>query len=132
MHELAARLARGDEAAFAELYDSCANRLHYYVASRLGSRDAADDVVQTAFLRAVRSRRRFRDVTNPIAYMFQIARNESVRAAKRGQLDQRTLAADELFAAADASESSDDAEVVAVALGRLSVDDRELVDLKIF
>ena len=84
MHELGARLARGEEAAFAELYDSCADRLHRYVAVRLGSREAAADVVQSAFLRAVRSRRRFRRVENPLAYMFQIVRNETARAAKRG------------------------------------------------
>ena len=78
--KLAARLARGDEAAFAELYDACADRLHGYVAARLGSRDAASDVVQASFLRAVKSRRRFRGVENPIAYMFQIARNEALRS----------------------------------------------------
>jgi len=43
-HDLAARLARGDDAAFAELYDACADRLHGYLAARLGSRDAASDV----------------------------------------------------------------------------------------
>ena len=85
MHELAARLARGEEAAFAELYDACADRLHHYVAARLGSRDAASDVVQSAFLRAVKSRRRFRGVENPVAYMFQIARNEAARLARSGR-----------------------------------------------
>jgi len=80
-HDLAARLARGEEAAFAELYDACADRLHRYLTVRLGSQDAASDVVQAAFLRAVKSRRRFRNVENPIAYLFQVARNEATRAA---------------------------------------------------
>jgi DNA-directed RNA polymerase specialized sigma24 family protein len=60
MQQLAVRLARGEEAAFAELYDASADRLHYYLTARLGSRDAASDVLQTAFLRAVKSRRKFR------------------------------------------------------------------------
>src|SRR5262245_40457762 len=132
MHELGARLARGEEAAFAELYDSCADRLHHYVASRLGSREAAADVVQSAFLRAVRSRRRFRGVENPVAYMFQIARNESARAAKRGRRAGQTRSAAELFTSVDAGCEIDDAEVVAAALGRLERLDRELVELKIF
>jgi RNA polymerase sigma-70 factor, ECF subfamily len=133
MHELAARLARGEEAAFAELYDSCADRLHRYVAARLGSRDAASDVVQSAFLRAVKSRRRFRGVENPVAYMFQIVRNEAARAAKQGRHVGQSLAADELFAAADdASGQSDDGDVAAAALARLETEDRELVELKIF
>ena len=38
MQPLADRLARGDDSAFAELYDACADRLHRYAAVRLGSR----------------------------------------------------------------------------------------------
>jgi RNA polymerase sigma-70 factor (ECF subfamily) len=66
MKAMAARLARGEEAAFAELYDACANRLHSYLTARLDSRDRAAEVVQEAFLRAVASRRRFAKVENPI------------------------------------------------------------------
>jgi RNA polymerase sigma-70 factor (ECF subfamily) len=133
MHELAARLARGDEAAFAELYDACADRLHGYVAARLGSREAAADVVQSAFLRAVKSRRQFRSVENPVAYMFRVARNEALRAAKRRQYARRALPADELFPAAGRMQSEqDEAEVVTAALERLDAFDRELVELKIF
>src|SRR5882757_1061290 len=98
MHELAERLARGEEAAFAELYDASADRLHHYLVSRLGSRDAASDVLQTAFLRAVKSRRRFRRVENPVAYLFQIARNEAMRWARRRRGSDRPLAAAEIFA----------------------------------
>jgi RNA polymerase sigma-70 factor (ECF subfamily) len=133
MHELGARLARGDEAAFAELYDSCADRLHHYVAVRLGARDAAADVVQSAFLRAVKSRWRFRGVENPMAYMFQIARNELTRTAKRASNVGRALPAGELLDSVCGScGRSDDAEVVAAALARLNAEDRELVELKIY
>src|SRR2546426_12650947 len=117
MHELAARLARGEEAAFAELYDGCADRLHHYLASRIGSRDAASDVLQSAFLRAVKSRRRFRGVENPVAYLFQIARNEAMRWAKRQGANNGPLPAVEMFAATgDAFGRHDDAEVIATAL----------------
>lgn len=131
MHELAARLARGDEAAFAALYDACADRLYHYAATRLGSREAAADVVQSAFLRAVKSRRRFRGVENPVAYMFQIARNEALRAAKKA--GKRVIAVDECEPAdGDAHSAYDDAEVIAAALGRLGAEDRELIELKVF
>src|SRR5882757_5629923 len=114
MHELAERLARGEEAAFAELYDASADRLHHYLTARLGSRDVASDVLQTAFLRAVKSRRRFRSVENPVAYLFQIARNEAMRWVKRRRGNDRPLAADEIFAMnEDATGQRDDAEVVA-------------------
>jgi RNA polymerase sigma-70 factor (ECF subfamily) len=133
MQQLAVRLARGEEAAFAELYDACADRLHHYLAVRLGSRDAASDVLQTAFLRAVKSRRRFRGVENPVAYLFQIARNEAMRWGKQRRGDDRPLAAVEIFATNEnAFGQRDDAEAVAAALGRLTVEDRELVELKVF
>jgi RNA polymerase sigma-70 factor (ECF subfamily) len=133
MQQLAVRLARGEEAAFAELYDASADRLHHYLSARLGSREAASDVLQTAFLRAVKSRKRFRRVENPVAYLFQSARNEAVRWAKRRRGNDRPLAADEIFAASgDAFGEQDDAEVVAAALGRLTAEDRELVELKVF
>jgi len=132
MHELAARLARGDESAFAELYDACADRLHHYLAVRLGSHEAAADVVQNAFLRAVKSRRRFRGVENPVAYMFQIARNEAIRARKQRR-NVECLSPAELFVAAgDAHGHREDAEVVLAALARLDALDRELVELKIY
>jgi RNA polymerase sigma-70 factor (ECF subfamily) len=129
MTPLAARLASGEEAAFVELYDACADRLHHYAAVRLGSRDAAADVVQSAFLNAVKSRRKFRGVENPTAYMFRVARNEAIRAAKRAAA--RPLPTQELFATATGG-PSDDAEVLAMALARLDADDREIVELKIY
>ncbi|HVT28574.1 MAG TPA: RNA polymerase sigma factor [Lacipirellulaceae bacterium] len=133
MHDLAARLARGEEAAFAELYDACADRLHHYLAVRLGSHDSASDVLQATFLRVVKSRKRFRHVENPVAYLFQIARNEAARLGKRRRANVGPLPFEDLFAlAADAGENADDAEVIAAALARLSEDDRELVELKVF
>ena len=133
MQQLAVRLARGEEAAFAELYDACADRLHHYLTASLGSRDAASDVLQTAFLRAVKSRRRFRGVENPVAYLFQIARNEAMRWGKQRRGNDRPLAAVEIIATnEDAFGQRDDVEVVATALGRLTAEDRELVELKVF
>jgi RNA polymerase sigma-70 factor, ECF subfamily len=132
MHDLAARLARGEEAAFTELYDACADQLHGYLTRWLGSSDAASDVMQTAFLRVVKSRRRFRDVENPVAYLFQVARNEASRAGRpRRPACEKSLAAAE-FIGREPSEQADDAEAVAIALSRLDANDREVVELKIY
>jgi RNA polymerase sigma-70 factor (ECF subfamily) len=130
MQPLGARLARGDESAFAELYDACADRLHQYLALRIGSRDLASDVLQTAFLRLVKNRRRLRSVENPAAYLFQIARNEAARAATRetNQLPQEG----DLSQVLCEDPPPDDAELIATALARLTSDDRELVELKVY
>ncbi|HKD38190.1 MAG TPA: RNA polymerase sigma factor [Pirellulales bacterium] len=130
---MAARLARGDEAAFAELYDACADRLFAYLTARLRSRDRAADVLQEAFLRAVENRRRFRKVENPVAYLFQIARNEAVvfNAREKRRATKPFILAD-MFIAAGTSESRENAELAASALNRIDPDDRELVELKVF
>lgn len=129
-HDLAARLARGDEAAFAELYDACADRLHDYLTLRLGSSDSAADVLQNTFLRAVKSRRRFRGVENPVAYLFQIARNEAMRHAGRHRAREVPLPME--FVGGDICQWSENAEAVRAALSRLNTEDRELVELKAY
>jgi RNA polymerase sigma-70 factor (ECF subfamily) len=131
MHELAARLARGEEAAFAELYDLCAERMYRYLAARHGI-DGAADLVQSTFLRAVKNRRRFHGVENPVAYLFQIARNEGARAVNRSQLKERTLPSYREFESCQHFDQVANSEIVIAALGRLEGADRELVELKIF
>jgi RNA polymerase sigma-70 factor, ECF subfamily len=128
--DLAARLARGEEAAFAELYDACVGQLYGYLVARLGSRDAAGDVMQSAFLRAVKSRRQFRGVENPIAYLFQIARNEASRPARKQSAATPWSEVAEPFA--KSNHNPDDAEAIAAAIARLEPVDQELVGLKIY
>ena len=135
MTEWGRRLAAGEDSAFAELYDACADQLFRYAVVRLGLDDAAGDVVQAAFLRAVRSRKRFRDVENPRGYMFQIARNEIARML--GKQSQRrddgaaSFNADEARSKQRPSGWEED-EMVREALLRLEANDREIVELKVF
>ncbi|MFL5339748.1 MAG: RNA polymerase sigma factor [Gemmataceae bacterium] len=131
MDEVARRLAGGDAAAFAELYDACADRLHHYLAVRLGSRHDADDVLQETFLRVARNARRLAAVENLTAYVFQIARNEAARfVGTRPRREE--LSADDLFEIAADDESREAADTVATGLARLNGDQREVVELKHF
>jgi RNA polymerase sigma-70 factor (ECF subfamily) len=129
---LAERLAGGDDAAFAELYDDCAERLFAFVAMRLGSRELAADVVQATFLRVVKSRRQFRRVENPIAYVFQIARNESKRVLGKRYLQNEAAIDVRELADIRAGLGADDIEAAKAALARLDVVERELVELKVY
>ena len=130
------RLARGDETAFAEFYDACADQLHHYLTMRLGSRDAASDVLQEVFLRLVRTRKRLRNVGNPTAYAFAIARNESSRWLTRHRRRTKaiTLDAAKLFLT-DASQSfasREQAESLIAAMDQLEEVDREIIELKVY
>lgn len=137
MDWLRARLARGDQAAFAELYDACADRVHHFLVVRLGSRHDADDVLQETFVRLARTRRRLAGVENLVAYVFTIARNEAARLAarnaRRGEGRVR-LAGSPLFreAAGDDTRAREAAELVAAALDRLEPEGREIVELKTY
>lgn len=137
MDERAERLARGDKEAFAELYDACADRIHRYLVVRLGSRADADDVLQETFVRLARTRNKLANVENLTAYVFAIARNESIRfverVARRDRLRTAPLA-EALFeeAGGDDLQDRESAEWVAASLARLAPELREVVELKIY
>ncbi|HLW65817.1 MAG TPA: RNA polymerase sigma factor [Gemmataceae bacterium] len=137
MQALGKRLAAGEPSAFAELYEFCAARIHHYLVVRLGSRDAADEVLQEVFLRLVRRRQRLAQVENLLAYVFTITRNEANRHAGRWQRDkkqQQTLSAEDLFEEAGSGdlELRETAEAVAAALQQLPEELREVIELKIY
>ena len=136
MATLQARLARGDQAAFAELYDTYANRIGHYLLVRLSSRDDADDVLQETFCRLARIREKLAKVDDFDAYILTIARNQAARLVAnnaRRQRKQKPLDSEVLFCCqsndVDAREA---AEIVATALSHLSVDLREIVELKTY
>ncbi len=137
MDQRAQRLARGEPAAFAELYDACADRVHHYLVVRLGSRSDADDVLQETFVCLARTRRRLARVENVEAYVFATARNEAIRwlqrHARRGRL-REVLSRESLFheAAREDALAFETAEWVVASLARLSEDLREIVELKIY
>ncbi len=135
------RLARGEPAAFAELYDACADRVGHYLVVRLGSREDADDALQETFLRLVRMRKKLAKVENLVAYVFTVARNEAARLAARKarrrrqqvSLNQVPLSGKELFHCSPSADGMQEAaETVARALEGLNLDLREIVELKTY
>lgn len=135
MAVLQARLARGDQAAFAELYDTYANRIGHYLLVRLGSREDADDALQETFLRLARIRHELAKVDDLDAYVITIARNEGLRlAARRARRPpQQPLHGDDLFASEPRDlDSQEAAEMVAAALASMEDDLREIVELKVY
>ena len=135
MATLQARLAAGDQAAFAELYDACASRARHYLLVRVGAADA-DDVLQETFVRLARSRRKLAKVDDLEAYVITVARNEAARTIARRarqRAKQRPLEAAELFCCRPGDTAARDAaETVAAALSQLTVELREVVELKAY
>src|ERR1700723_1372440 len=135
MDSLGQRLAQGDQAAFAELYDACSDRCHHFVVTVVGTREGADEVMQETFLRLVRNCQKLGKIADLEAYVFAIARNESFRyLAQRGRGIERQISGAELFLEASSNDGSqrDLADLVAKGLENLSALEREVVELKIY
>src|ERR671914_2306186 len=76
--ELAAEAARGNDRAFAALFERLQEPLYRYCLSILGNPEEARDALQNAMLKAYRA---LRGETREIAarpWLYRIARNESV------------------------------------------------------
>ena len=84
--------ARTDAAAFRELYDRYADRVHAYFVRRTGNEDASFDLTAETFAQAWLVRTRFRDDADGSAapWLFGIARNVLLMSLRRGRLERRT------------------------------------------
>ncbi len=115
---------------FADLYRATVDDVYAYVATLVGDRAAAEDVVASAFERALRKRRTFDPRRgSERAWVFGIARNAALdELRRRGRV---VALRDE--PAEDVAAPDDDAArraTVRAAVTRLEPRDRELVALK--
>jgi RNA polymerase sigma-70 factor, ECF subfamily len=81
----------GDPAAFRELYDRYAARVHAFLSRSTGDREAAYDLTAETFAQAWLSRARFRDQANGSAgpWLFAIARNKLLISVRRAAIEAR-------------------------------------------
>jgi RNA polymerase sigma-70 factor (ECF subfamily) len=125
------RYADGDDAAFREVFQELAPRVHAFLRRLTGSEDAARDLVQETFLRVHRARGSFARGHAVLPWAYAIARNcftSQVRSpAHRASIDAAVsdvasgaaASAEETFAARET------AEIVADALAGMSALNRE-------
>ena len=119
--------------SFAELYRSSAADVYAYVATMLGDRGAAEDVVAQAFERAWRKRRSFDARRGSArAWLFGIARNAALDELRRRRRGAPLIGepADEELALDDDAEALVRRAAVRAALEGLEPRDRDLVALK--
>jgi len=74
--ELVVRAQQGDRAAFGELYTRYLTPIYRYLRSRLSDPRDAEDLTESAFLKAFQALPRYRERGWPFsAYLYQVARN---------------------------------------------------------
>jgi RNA polymerase sigma factor (sigma-70 family) len=81
--QLAERCRAGDSAAFAALYERYVDRVYDFVVRLLGDREAAADVTQETFLKALQGLRTRRVQGSVRAWLFTIARNAAIDYLRR-------------------------------------------------
>ncbi|MGD8496590.1 MAG: sigma-70 family RNA polymerase sigma factor [Gemmatimonadales bacterium] len=133
--ELVARALAGSEGAFAELVDRYNDLLTRHAQRMMGRPDDAEDVVQTAWIKAYRRLGQCRDPERFGAWVFRIAANGCKDALKARRKDVVPIdALGELPNPADGPdeevEQADRRRSIAAALRRLPADQREAFLLK--
>jgi RNA polymerase sigma-70 factor (ECF subfamily) len=86
------RYATGDEAAFADVYDAVAPRLHGYLQRRTRDRARADDIVQSTLLHMHRARGSFIAGSRVLPWAFAIARRLLIDELRRTRRDATAMA----------------------------------------
>jgi RNA polymerase sigma-70 factor (ECF subfamily) len=118
------RYARGEDAAFEEIYDVLAPRLQAFLARYTNDRARAEDVVQQTMLQIHRARGRFIVGSHVVPWAFAIARRLLIDMHRRGGREVLSPTGDEsltqLLAAIDAP--ADDVFIAKELAARLSVE----------
>lgn len=116
------RYARGEDAAFEEVYDGLAPRLQAFLSRYTHDRARAEDVVQQTMLQIHRARGRFMLGSQVVPWAFAIARRLLIDMHRRGGREVLSATGDDgltqLLAAVDAP--ADDVAIAKEVAARLS------------
>jgi RNA polymerase sigma-70 factor, ECF subfamily len=83
------QIREGDQAAFETLFRTCAPGLCAFVTRYVGSRSAAEDVVQDLFLSLWKKREEL-EITGPIdTYLYRAARNRALNQLRHTRVEDR-------------------------------------------
>jgi RNA polymerase sigma factor (sigma-70 family) len=131
--ELVRRAMAGDTAAFAQIYDRYADRLHDFCLGMVREYDGAADCVQDTFCIAATRLPQLRDPDRLRPWLYSIARNEALRKLR----DRRREMPAENLPDVPSDEDGPDtlsartelADLIAEAAGGLSDRDRAVLDL---
>ena len=133
---LVGRAVRGDQQAFALLYEAHFDRIYRYVYLKIGDREEAEDMTQQVFLSALRSISSFKYQGTPFtAWLFRIAHNQIVDHFRRKTRRPVTQEIDETVPSRaggpeSVTELRLDIETVSLATQRLTAAQREVISLR--
>jgi len=132
--------SRGDEIAFAQMYDATSSRVYGHVLRLVRNRAIGDEVTQEVYLQAWQSAARFDETRGSaltwlmtLAHRRAVDRIRSVEAAsRRDEAYHRQIDIVEHDVTAAAAEMSAEADRVRSALAALSAVQRQVIELAYF
>ena len=77
------KLSNGDASAFESIYKKTQKAVYYTALSILRDRSLAEDVMQTTYLKVIKSARTYREGTDATAWIVRICRNEALNLKKK-------------------------------------------------
>ena len=134
-NELLQRYRNGESAAFGELFQKYRTCLFGYCFTLLHDRSAADDAVQTVFLKAMESIRSLDKGDLFYYWLFSIARNEIFSSLRRKRTRQTVELDDDVWETETPAKILEQKETTAIvqnALHCLKVEYREVLVLRQF
>jgi RNA polymerase sigma-70 factor (ECF subfamily) len=136
---LVQRAQRGDNAAFAQLYDRYLDAVYGYVQRRVGHRQTAEDLTGDVFMRAYRRLDQFEWQGKDLrAWIMTIARNRVhdhfksslVRLERSTEIDAQRHHDSRAHGPEEVAEARDVARALGRALEQLKDDHREVIELR--
>jgi RNA polymerase sigma-70 factor (ECF subfamily) len=134
--DLVREAVRGDQQAFARLYEEHFDKIYRYVYLKIGDREEAEDMTQQVFLQALRSIGSFKWQGTPFtSWIYRIAHNQIVDHLRKKTRRPATVEIDERVPAggkdpASMAELSLNIEELAQATQRLTKAQREVLSLR--
>lgn len=116
---LVLRVRAGDAAAFEAIFDRHAAKLIAFARTQLGSREAAEEVVQEVFFAIWRRRAEWRIERSLRTYLYQATRNQSVNRMRAERVRRRVTTDEPAVIAEVAGPASADARLYSAELNRL-------------
>ena len=129
--KLVAQVKAGEREALALLWDDITPKLYGYLLNQLRQKDLAEDIAQETWLKAMAAMPKFQDRgVRFSAWVFAIARNECKQHWRGGNKEVAVDMAAEDFADSVHSAPSTDYLLIESTLAKLSVEEKEIIELR--
>lgn len=115
--ELVKKIKNSDQDAFKILYDRYSEMLFYFLWSRTGNKEEANDLVQEVFVKIWRIREKLNPQISLKSYLYRMAQNAAIDLNRKQKI--RMLFAKEVQTAKPCEDSSEEKVYLQIALEKL-------------